>query len=425
MAEYKRKRRSAFKSAPKARKPKVKQEKIFEDIEMTPHKTQKKPEKNMKVLRGKKYKTKRRSKAAMVALTVILIAVGICQLLMPAGIIEPASNMVATIGGGSYPITVEGSETLNVSYKTAYYYLLTNKTIEAYSNSGKKIFSYNHGFENPVLKTSKTRALVFGQNTNQALIFNLKGLATSLEVKENIKNAAIGDNGTYALVTSSGNYAAQVSVYKKNGDLLYEWFSSKDLVNNVAVSPNGKKIAVSTLDSAVGTYNSKLSVLGFSSATPEYEKLYENTIIYTLDSSFSGGFSALTSNAYSFVKWSNFKTREYKNDYNTAMFRVGNNGVAVVYNRESNKTDNRIAVFTKNGKLKTELEFKGIITDYSVKNHHIYCVSDTKAYILDNEGGFMRQGECGFGASRVFPLGQNAMAVITDNEISKIKLEQE
>ena len=107
------------------------------------------------------------------------------------------------------------------------------------------------------------------------------------------------------------------------------------------------------------------------------------------------------------------------------MFRAGNNGVAVVYNRESDKTDNRIAIFGKNGKLKQELEFKGIITDFALKNSNIYGISDTKAYVLNKKGKVLRSSDCGFGAIRLAPLGQSALAVITDNEINKIKLEQE
>ncbi len=425
MAEYKRKRRSAFKSAPKVNKKRMKSKGMPEDIKMVSEAQAHKPKKNMRVVRGKKLENKRRLKIGAIAVAVIAAVLVLCQLIMPAGIIETASNALQIIGSGSYPISLESTDSINVVSKGSYYYLLTNSSIEAYSNAGKRIFSYAHGFENPVLKTSKTRAIVFEQDGNQALLFTLNGLKKTVDIKQNIKNAAVGDNGTYALVTSADNYAAAVSVYKKNGELVYEWFSSKDLVNNVAVSPTGKKIAVSTVSSKVGTYNSKLLVLGFKSATAEFEKEYENTVVYNIDTTFTSGFSVLTANSYNFIKWSNFKFFEYKNEYNTAMFRAGNNGVAVVYNRESDKTDNRIAIFSSGGKLKREMEFKGIITDFTLKNQHIYCVSDTKVYILDNDGSIMRSADCGFGVSRSCPLGQNTMAVITDNAISKIKLEQE
>ncbi len=425
MPEYKRKRRSRFSSAPKINKKRLKKEKISRDIEMTPSESSQNPQKTMRVVKGRKPKLQMRSRTIMLVTVIVALAVVICHFAMPSGIIETVSNSVSVIGSGSYPLELSSNETLNVVSKGAYYYVLTNSKISAYSNGGKEIFSHVHGFENPVLKTSKTRALVFDQGGKQLLIFNLGGLKSTVESKQQIKTASIGDDGTYATVISADNYAAAVNVYKKNNNLVYEWYSSTDLVNNVAIAPTGKKIAISTFSSNVGQYNSKVSVFNFKSATAENEKTYENTIVYAMDTTFAGGFSVITSNQYNFIKWSNFKISEYKNEYNTAMFRVGNNGVAVVYNRASDKTDNRIAIFAKNGKLKQELEFKGIITDFALKNSNIYCVSDTKAYVLNKKGKVLRSNDCGFGVSRLTPLGQNTLAVITDNAIDKIKLEQE
>ncbi len=423
MAQYKKNRHSGFNKRPKMNKDRLKRSNDGDDIAMSPSRDYK-PRKNMKVVKGKKLETKRRMKTFSLAACVIIAVLLICQLCIPAGLAETLSNTIATIGSGSYPISLESSTTLNAVSKGSYYYVLTGSSIEAFSSGGKRIFTHSHGFEKPVLKTSKTRAIVFGQNSTEALIFTLRGLEKTVEAKEKIKTAAIGDNGSYALVTAAEGYAAKVSVYKKNGKLLYEWFSSQDLVNNVAVAPRGNKVAVSTVSSAVGSYNSKLLVLNFKASSPEFQKSYENTVVYTLDSSFTGGFSVLTDNGYDFIKWSNYKTKEYKNEYTTAMFRSGTGGTAVVYNRENDKTDNRIAVFSKSGKLKYELKFKGIITDFALKDGHIYTLSDGKVHILANDGSIMRTADYGFGAVRICPFGHSTAAVITDNAINRIKLEQ-
>ena len=424
MPEYKRKRRGRLKSAPKV-KQKTKKDDIPYDIPMTPAEKEYKPKKNMRVLKGKKLESQRRFRIGVCVVGIIAVVLVFCQLIMPAGVFETASNAVKLIGGGSYPLNLESNDTIAVVSKGSYYYVLSSNSLSVFSNAGKKVFTHSHGFENPVLKTSKTRALLFDQGKNDILIFTLGGLKTSKTFKQDIKNAAIGDDGTYALVTSAENYAAKVSVFKKNNELVYEWFSSEDLVNNVAVAPSGKKIAVSTIISKVGRYDSEVSVFNFKSSTAENKKTFENTVVYALDTTFTGGFSVLTANQYIFIKWSNFKQNEYKNEYNTAMFGAGNNGVAVVYNRENDKTDNRIAIFSSSGKLKKEFQYKGIITDFALRNGNIYCISDTKAYILNREGEIIRSGECGFGAVRITPMGQNVMAVITDTKINKIKLAEE
>ena len=421
MPDYKRKHRSRFKTAPKLNKKRIKKQES-QDIKMTPQNSKSQPKTNMRVVTGKKLEQKRRFKLFSKAFTVVLVILLFCQLLMPAGIIENASNFIAAFGGGSYPIELESNDTVNTVVKGNYYYILTDTKINAFSKEGKLIYSYAHGFENPVLKTSSTRALVFDQGSNNAMIFTLNNLKSNISIKEKIINANIAENGTYALVTTSQSYVAKVSVYKKNDQLIYEWFSSDDLVNNVAISPTGKKIAVTTLTSKTGQYSSKVLVLSFKSATPIYKKEYDNTLITAIDSSNSGGFSVITPECYNFISWSKFKIREYKNEYRATMFRSSKSGLIIVYNRKNDKTDNRIVVLSKKGKFKKEIKFKGIITDIALFSGQVYCISDTKAYIINEDGKALRSADCGFGVARMVVLGQNVIAAITDNEINKIKL---
>ncbi len=426
MADYKRKRRSGFKATPKINKKRINKSKdnTKQDIEMISQ-DKPKPKRNMRVVTGKKLERKRRFKIFSIIIGLLISVLFILELCIPAGFIETLSNKFATIGSGSYPITMESSNTINAISKGSYYYVLTNSNVEAYSSGGKCIFSYSHGFENPVLKTSETRALVFGQNSDEVLIFTLSGLESTIETKEKIKNAAIGDNGSYAIVTNEETYAAKVSVYEKNNDLVYEWFSSKDLVNNVAIEPWGDKIAVSTISSDVGNYNSKLLVLSLESSKPELEKNYENTVIYALDTSFGDGFSVITANRHDYVDWSDYSVIGYSNEYTTAMFRSGNDGMAVVYNRENDRTDNRIAVFSDDGEFEREIKFKGVITDFTFKDGHVYVLSDSRLSVLADDGSIMRSADCGFGVVRICPIDQSSAAVITDNAINEIKLEQE
>lgn len=422
MPDYKRKHRSRFASQPKADKRKMapKKNKIkYDEDEPTPRKKG-----NFTLLRGKKAEIKKRWQVILAGVLVVILAITICQIAIPAGIPETLSTTVSAMGTGEFPVEFESTNTNNVVAKQGYFYVLTDSEIKAVSNGGKVIFSYSHGFENPVLKTSSTRAIVFNQGGNDALIFSLKKLESAITLEDEIINAAIGDNGTYALVTTAKGYVAKVSVYKKSDKLVYEWFSANDMINNVAVARNGKKIAISTLSAKVGGFDSKLMILNFKSANAEFEKQYNGEMIYNLSTSFSGGVAVATSNTFDFVRWYKFKCETNKNDYNLQMLRESNKGTLLLYNRENDKTDNRIIVTNKSGKKKLEVKFNGIITDIVFKNNHIYLISDTKAYILDSKGEIVRTADCGFGAVRLVVVSQNEISVISDNQISKVKFSQ-
>ena len=432
MPDYKKKKVNRLRGAPRPKKTKHSAMPENEDIVMTrtPAKrrsTPKKAEKpltNMRVVNGNKLLRKRRLSISFMGVAVAAVIALVLHLILPVGIFENVQNLTALIGSGSYPAEIAGTEVLNAVSRGNYYYVLTDTRLNAYSNGGKEIFSHSHGFENPVLKTSKTRAMVFSQGGNEAYIYNLAELKNTVGTEKEIITANISDSGVYALVTRSDSYASVVSVYNKNDKLIYEWYSSEDTVNNVAVSPNGKKIAVSAFNATSGDYNAKVCVLTFDSATPEYNEGYSGAPIYSIDSTGNAGFSVITENAVQFISWSKYKKTEYKNDYSAAMFRSGTNGSVAVFNRSSDKTDNRVAVFNSRGKLKSEFEFKGIIGDIEIRGGHIYCISDTFVYLLSESGEVLRKAECGFGAVRISVTGTNSVAVVTDNQIYRIQLEQ-
>ncbi len=424
MPDYKKKHRSKLSKAPTPKKRNKRVLENTEDIKMSSGAKPQQPSNEMRVVKGRKLAQQRRSRIILGTVAFLAAVFLLFQLLLPAGIFETVGNLFALIGSGSYPIEFESNDSLNSISRGQYYYLLTDTEIKAFSNAGKEIYSYAHGFENPVLKTSATRALVFEQGGTDAFVFDLNSLKSTVKTKKNIITASISDSGTYALVTHSDNYASAVSVYSKKNKLLYEWYSSDGTVNNVAIAPSGKKIAVSLFTSNVGQYNSKLSVLTFDSATPEFSKTYEGTLIYTLDTFSKRGFSVLTLEGYQFIKWSNYQLKEYSDEYTASMFRASSRGSVVVFNRESDKTDNRIAVFSARGELEYQFKFNGLISDIQLSHGHIYCISDTKIYIFDEQGNVIRSAECGFGAVRIAVIGTNSVAVITDNKIEKIKLEQ-
>lgn len=430
MPEYKKKKVNRLRSAPR---PKRNEPTEQSDIVMSSSdkRDKKKPEKkaepfsDMRVLRGKKLERRRKLRGLVSLTAAAAVICYILHMILPVGIYENLQNLTALIGNGGYPTELESTDTLNAASRGMYYYVLTDTRLNAYANSGKKIYSYAHGFENPVMKTSKTRAMVFSQGGNEAFIYNLREQKAGLKTESEIITADISDSGVYALALQSDSYASVVSVYGKNNRLIYEWYSSEDTVNNVAVSPNGKKIAVSTFNASSGAYNSKISILSFDSATPEFTEEYSGMPIYAIDNTHSSGFSVITENAVRFIGWSDHEKSEYKNEYTASMFRAGSGGSAAVFNRSSDKTDNRIALFNSKGHLKNEFEFKGIISDIEIHGGHIYCISDTSVFILDADGSVIRKAECGFGAVRLAVLGTNTVAVITDNQIDKIKLEQE
>ena len=427
MPDYRKKRRNKIFSSPqKVKKSHIKNS-DSNDIKMSASKrgVKQPPQKeNMRVITGKKLEQKRKFKIFVATAVFLIIAVIVLQMIFPAGIIKTLSNSFALLGSGSYPVELESSDTLNAVSKSSHYYVLSDTKVSAFSSSGKELFSYSHGFENPVIKTSVGGAIVFEQGGTGYVLFDLNGVSGEFTAQNKIITAAISDSGNYAVVLRSDKYASAVTVFGKGEKVLYEWYSAKDTVNNVALSPNGKKLAVATFSAQVGKYTSKLRILEYESAEPLHSQEFDDSIVYSIENTDRSNFAVVTKNGVKFIKWSDYKTTEYKNDYSAAFFRTGKGSSTAVFNRESDKTDNRVVVFSKKGEKTAEFEFKGIISDIAVFGGHIYCMSDTEIYLLDANGKILRKASCGFGAVNLCVTATNTAVVVTDNKIEKIKLEQ-
>ena len=427
MPDYKKKRINRFKPAPRRKRALP----TDEDIKMTPadkrrkksEKPEKTPEMPLRVVNGKKLERRRKTGMFFSAALIIALILTVFQLVLPAGITENTENLISLIGKGSYPISLESTETQSAVSRGSYYYVLTDTRLNAFANGGKEIYSHSHGFENPVMKTSSTRALVFDQGGNEAYIYNLHELKSSINSDAEIINAAVSDSGVYAVVTRSESYASVVTVYSKRGKKIYTWYSSADTVNNVAVAPNGKKIAVSTFNSTNGKFVSKIGILNFDSANPISSVDVEGGPVITLNSFHRAGFIAATENKLYFINWSGKNNTEYKNDYTLSRLSAGSGGTVAVFNRENDRADNRIVLFGTNGQLKKEFEFKGTVGDIAVSGGHIYCISDTEVFLYGSDGKLLRKAECGFGGVKIAPLGRTHAAVITDNRIDRIQFE--
>ena len=426
MAEYRKRRVERFKRPPR---PKIKKKRstkeLSQDIFMSNHAEKSKPKKEnavkMRVVKGKKLERNRRMRFFAVIACILVVTLTVAEWVLPCGILENAGNLIALIGPGGYPIELDSSDTINTVSKGSYYYLLTNNELGAYTNAGKKIYGVAHGFETPVLKTSATRAMLFSQNGNEVLIYNLSGRVANLKTEEGILTGGISNSGVFAVVTRSPGYASTVRVYDKKSKQLYEWNSAQDVINCVAVSPNGKKIAIAGFKTSGGIFQATIRVLNYKSASPEFEKTIEGDSVRELDA-FGKGFFAVSKNRVNFYDWKKGTKTEYKDDYDLAYFKAGQGGVAAAFTRVSDHNDTRMVIFSKRGKKKAAFDYKGTISDIQVSNGHIYCIGDNKIVLLDDDGKIIRQTESAFSARKIVPAGANYAIAFSDREVQKVKL---
>lgn len=419
MPDYKKKKHSRFSfSGPR---PKKEDKHSVKEKESNEKKPLYQKRKNMRVVKGKQIQRKRKLRIFGGFVAVVVVFIIVLEMALPAGIFESIKIHTALMGSGSYPVALKSTESLNTITKGSYYYLLTNTHVSAYSNSGKEVLNFEHGFENPVLKTSASRSLVYDQGGKSFYVFDIDSLIHTITTEGEILAAAVSNRGNFAVATTNKKYTASVTVFDDEANNIYEWYSAKDTINAIGLSSSGDKLAVATLNVADSKFKSTLSVFEFDSATAEYTESFDNTLIRTIDTSFSSYFTVATDKKIKSYKWRNFKNESFENDYDLMMFDSTDDGYIAVFSRENNRSDNRVVVLDKSGEVKYRFNYKGTISDISADGKKVYILSETELLRLDDEGKIIMKSACGFGGKNIFIISSDTVAVITDSEIQRIK----
>lgn len=378
---------------------------------------------NFKVIKsGKKLKPGKMIKVilALVAVCLVILCVNFC---LPTGIVEWSSNLFATFGSGEYPVTYDGSLLVDLVQNGSYYYVLNDTSVSAFNMNGKEIFTDIHGFSNPVLSVSAERALVFDQNGNEAKIYNLSGLVKDVTTKNGIINASICRNGSYVISTDGIEYTSTVTVYNKNNKKLYTWNSAKDIINNAVLSANGKKLAISCLNVSGGHAVSKLYVLEYNSADPVFQYDFSDKFVLGIRNT-DDGFGCVTEDDFTWFSWNNYKkTVKSVQDKTVSVCRGYKDNTLIVFNRESDRSDNRVMLLDPSGEIITEFDYKSIITDVEFKGDRIIFISDTQINVYSDEAKKLNSVMCDYGCKRFAICSSERIAVVTDDSINEISVE--
>ncbi len=375
----------------------------------------------MKLVMGKKEATQRRNVFVLCICCILLTAVVLFSALTPTGPFEYLQNKFMSMGMGSFPASISGSELLDCYTADSLIYTLSDTHAEVFNKSGKTLFSRQHEFNSPALCVSAQRALIYDIGGRNLYVFNNNDVISEYTSEYDIYAATIGRNGTIAIASKSKGYASQVQVLNKRGKERFVWFSSTEVVNNVAVSNNGNRLAVSTIDTAGGALKSKVYVFKYSSAEPIYEFTYENSVVYSIECVSQSRFCVTTDKNIDFIKWRNGEHISNQNDIGVGIYKKLNNkkSIAVL----GSKSDSTVVVYSSAGQVLYKFPFGGSITDISVCDDTVFVLSDSYVYTLDTAGNQTSDMINASGYNRIISLSADSIITLGNFGLNKFSVE--
>lgn len=360
------------------------------------------------------------------SLCVVLLAAYLIVLSVhPVGVIEYLKSEYTSIGkGNGYNIDIHDGKPKYTISDDDKYVVVSSNYVNCYNRNGKTIFEQSHSLAEPVFKLSDTRYLLYGQGERALKVNTFSDELYSLNFESGIITAAISDSGVFAVATKAEGYSSGVAVFNKRNEKIFEWFSSDETINNLALSSNGKNLAVSTVKVLDGKFLSTLYVLKFNSADAVYKKTYSDDVIYQILPVSASTYSVVLSNNIEFVNYRKENVKSHSSDYSISLIKKSEGKIVAVRTVAANQDESIIEVYTLNGKLKSSFKVNSCVTDISYKGNKIYLLGSHNIFKYSTKGELLVETKSNFDVLFLEAISNNNVACIRNSSIDKCELTQ-
>ena len=238
-----------------------------------------------RIMRRKKARRRALGRLVALALFVALLVV-VWQnwdVLAPDRLMSEFEMLVGS-GTGEYPVDMSGVRVRRLEKAEQYGVVLTDSHLIYLNHGGAEVARYGCSYPTPLLRTAGKYVLVADQGGRRIQMSTRSAVVLELETERDILAVALNEKGYLAVLTEGPQgYAVQASVYNRKGELVY----TRDRTTNatdVALSANGKQLAMLSPVAVDGTLNTRMEVFSLKTTDTEAVCSYvaEDTLLYRL-----------------------------------------------------------------------------------------------------------------------------------------------
>ncbi len=341
----------------------------------------------------------------------------------PVGLIEYVKSEIASSGYGSgYNIQVNDGKPIYSISDNDKYIVVSSSSVNCYNRNGKTLFEEKHSLSEPVVKLSETRYLLYGQGERTLTVNTFSKSLYTLNFPSGIITAALSDSGAFAVASKVDGYSSGVSVFNKNNEKIYEWLSPDETVNSLALSSNGKSVAISTLKVVDGKFVANLYVFKFDSANAVFKKTYDDDVVYQIYPTASTTYCVVLENNIEFINYKKDTALSNKSEYSVGLVKQLDNKIVAVRSIAANQEESVVEVYNASGKLNHSFNVECNAIDFSYNANKIYLLDSHLISKYNSNGKLISTAKADYDTLFIEFISSNNVACIRNSSIDKIDL---
>lgn len=135
-----------------------------------------------------------------------------------------------------------------------------SEVVTAMSGSGRQTLSVNVAYADPCVRASDKYCLTFGRGEPSFAVYN-SFVQIYREITDfPIYDAAVGDNGYFAIVTRSRDYTSEVIIYNDSMEKLANYHLN-GYVTGISMNQEGNRLGIVSAESVNGLWETKVTLI--------------------------------------------------------------------------------------------------------------------------------------------------------------------
>ena len=224
------------------------------------------------------------------------------------------------------------------------------EVVTAASGSGRQTLSDNVAYAEPCVRASDKYCLTFGRGETSFNVYN-SFVRVYREITDfPIYEAAVGDNGYFAVSTRSRDYTSEVILYNDDMERLADYHLN-GYVTGLSMNQEGDRLGIVSVESTEGVWETKITVIRIG------KKISSESV--TLTGSFGSSCGFLTEDRFAVVCLDRLmildadatvKGEHLFEGTTPILCTVGEGRVAILAEVNTDISENSLTLFDKNGR---------------------------------------------------------------------------
>lgn len=235
--------------------------------------------------------------------------------------------------------------------------------------------------------TENGRALVYSNGSSQVILQSRTEELGRINAEGQVVTAALGYNGAFATSHTGEESQSVLTVYSSRFEKVFQWNCSNERISSIALSKNGKKVAVSAIGVKDAEIYTRIIIFETDKTKAIKDVSFSGTLFLKMIWTNSDAVIAVGDNRTIVFDETGKETATLTySEHNITGIKSDDKGNVAVCRTDLGGAKTYITVYKKDGTKACEKSFDGEITDIDIDKNRFAVLRNGEITVYDFEG---------------------------------------